>query len=135
MTDQPIPLDKLAKVYIKIRDRVQELTRVYEAEVEQLKEQQDQVKGAMKDQLLAMGATSSRTDAGTVILSQKTRYYAQDWDAMKNFIREHDALDLFEKRLAQKNVEQFLSDNPGVVPPGLQSQTEYDVAVRRPSAK
>jgi len=128
-------LDKLAKVYIKIRDRVQELTRVYEAEVEQLKEQQDQVKGAMKDQLLAMGATSSRTDAGTVILSQKTRYYAQDWDAMKNFIREHDALDLFEKRLAQKNVEQFLSDNPGVVPPGLQSQTEYDVAVRRPSAK
>jgi len=89
----------------------------------------------MKDQLLAMGATSSRTDSGTVILSQKTRYYAQDWDAMKDFIREHDALDLFEKRLAQKNVEQFLSDNPGVVPPGLQSQTEYDVSVRRAAAK
>ena len=135
MTEELIPLDKLAKVYIKIRDRVQELTRAYETEVEALKAQQDQVKHAMKDQLLAMGATSSRTDAGTVILSEKTRYYAQDWDAMKDFIREHDALDLFEKRLAQKNVEQFLSDNPGVVPPGLQSQTEYDVSVRRPSAK
>lgn len=135
MSDTPVPLDKLAKVYIKIRERVQEMTRAYEAEVEALKEQQDQIKHAMKDQLLAMGATSSRTDSGTVILSQKTRYYAQDWDAMKDFIREHDALDLFEKRLAQKNVEQFLSDNPGVVPPGLQSQTEYDVSVRRAAAK
>lgn len=135
MSDTPVPLDKLAKVYIKIRERVQEMTRAYESEVEALKEQQDQIKHAMKDQLLAMGATSSRTDSGTVILSQKTRYYAQDWDAMKDFIREHDALDLFEKRLAQKNVEQFLSDNPGVVPPGLQSQTEYDVSVRRAAAK
>lgn len=133
--DDNVPLDKLAKVYIRIRDVIQEKTRNFEAEIEALKEQQDAIKTEMKDRLLSLGMTSSKTAAGTIILSQKTRYYAQDWDAMKQFIREHDALDLFEKRLAQKNMEQFLTDNPGVVPPGLQTQTEYDVGVRRPTAK
>ena len=133
--DDNVPLDKLAKVYIRIRDVIQEKTRDFEAEIEALKEQQDAIKTEMKDRLLSLGMTSSKTAAGTIILSQKTRYYAQDWDAMKQFIREHDALDLFEKRLAQKNMEQFLTDNPGVVPPGLQTQTEYDVGVRRTTAK
>ena len=135
MSEVEIPLDKLAKVYIRIRDAVQEKTQAYETEVEKLKEQLDQVKNLMKDRLQAMGATSSKTPAGTIILSQKTRYYAQDWDAMKKFIRDHDALDLFEKRLAQTNMRQFLEENPGVVPPGLQAQTEIDVAVRKPTAK
>lgn len=133
--DDNVPLDKLAKVYIRIRDVIQEKTRNFEAEIEALKEQQDAIKTEMKDRLLSLGVTSSKTPAGTIILSQKTRYYAQDWDAMKQFIREHDAIDLFEKRLAQKNVEQFLTDNPGVVPPGLQTQTEYDIGVRKPTAK
>jgi hypothetical protein len=133
--DDNVPLDKLAKVYIRIRDVIQEKTRDFEAEIEALKEQQDAIKTEMKDRLLSLGMTSSKTAAGTIILSQKTRYYAQDWDAMKQFIREHDALDLFEKRLAQKNMEQFLTDNPGVVPPGLQTQTEYDIGVRKPTAK
>lgn len=133
--DDNVPLDKLAKVYIRIRDVIQEKTREFEAEIEALKEQQDAVKTEMKDRLLSLGMTSSKTAAGTIILSQKTRYYAQDWDAMKQFIREHDALDLFEKRLAQKNMEQFLNENPGVVPPGLQTQTEYDIGVRRVSGR
>lgn len=135
MSEETIPLDKLAKVYIKIRDSIQHETQEYETKVEALKAQLDQVKTVMKDQLLALGATSSKTAFGTVILSQKTRYYAQDWDAMKNFILEHQALDLFEKRLAQKNMEQFLTENPGVVPPGLQTQTEYDIGVRKPTAR
>jgi hypothetical protein len=135
MSEDEIPLDKLAKVYIRIRDAVQAKTKEFETEIEGLKEQMDQVKHLMKDRLLAQGATSSKTSSGTIILSQKTRYYAQDWDAMKQFIREHDALDLFEKRLAQTNMKQYLEQNPGVVPPGLQSQTEYDVAVRKPTAK
>ena len=130
----PVSLDKLTKVYLKIRDAIQQETKDYETKVEDLKSQLDQVKLVIKDQLLALGATSSKTPHGTVILSQKTRYYAQDWDAMKTFIRDHDALDLFEKRLAQKNMEQFLNENPGVVPPGLQTQTEYDVGVRKPTA-
>jgi hypothetical protein len=68
-----------------------------------------------------------------VILATKTRYYTQDWSSFKDFILEHDAVDLLEKRIAQSNMAQFLEQNPGLVPPGLNSDTEYDVTVRRPS--
>lgn len=134
MTDEvSVPMDKLAKVYRKMQTRIQELTAAYETEVEVLKAQQDQVKGALKDQMLALGLTSVRTDEGTVILSTKTRYSTTDWDEFKDFVKEHDALDLFEKRIAQTNMAQFLRENPALVPPGLNSNAEYSVSVRKPT--
>lgn len=132
-TTETIPLDKLARVYRKMRDRIQTLTREYETAVEELKAQQEEIKNAMKDQMLAIGSTSIKTPEGTVILSQKTRYYTDDWDSFKQFVVEHDALDLFEKRIHQGNMVTFLEDNPGVVPAGLNSMTQYDVSVRKPT--
>jgi len=130
-----VPLDKLAKIYRKMRDRVSELTREYDTEVEIIKAQQAEIVAAMKEQMQALGVTSVRTDQGTVVLSVKTRYSTSDWDSFKSFVVEHDALDLFEKRIAQTNMKQFLEENPGVVPPGLNSNAEYDISVRKPSAK
>ena len=84
-TDE-VPMDRLAKVYLKIRTKIQELERAHEAQLEELKQQRDVIALQMKDMMLALGSKSVKTDAGTVILSQKTRYYASDWDEMKKFI-------------------------------------------------
>jgi hypothetical protein len=135
MSEQTIPLDKLAKVYRKMRDQISELTKEYDTQVELLKAQQDEIKNAMKEQMQALGVTSVRTDQGTVVLSVKTRYSTADWDSFKKFVIEHEALDLFEKRIAQTNMKQFLDENPGIVPPGLNSNSEYDVSVRKPTSK
>jgi hypothetical protein len=126
-------MDKLARVYRKMQARIQELTTAYETEVETLKAQQDAVKTALKDQMLALGVKSVNTEEGMVILSTKTRYSTQDWDSFKLFVVENDALDLFEKRIAQTNMSTFLNENPGVVPPGLNSNSEYSISVRKPS--
>ena len=134
MTEETIvPMDRLAKVYVKIRDRISELTREYESQVETLKAQQGEVAATMKDQLRAMGSLSSKTAHGTVSLITKTRYYAMDKDAFKAFILEHGAIDLLEQRVAQKNMAEFLVANPGVVPPGLNTVSEIEIAVRRPT--
>jgi hypothetical protein len=132
---EPIPLDRLAKVYRKMRDKISELTKEYDTQVELLKAEQEEIKNAMKEQMQALGVTSVRTDQGTVVMSVKTRYSTADWDSFKKFVVEHDALDLFEKRIAQTNMKQFLDENPGTVPPGLNSNSEYDISVRKPSAK
>lgn len=132
MTDT-VPMDKLARVYIKIRNEVQKLTQEYEAKVEDLKAQQDEIAMAMKDQMLALGSTTLRTNAGTIMLGKKTRYYTEDWQSFKEFMVENDAIDLLEKRIAQTNMSKFLEENPGLVPPGLNSNTEYAVSVRKPS--
>ena len=128
-----VPMDKLARVYRKMQARIQELTAAYETEVEVLKAQQETVKNALKDQMLALGVKSVNTTEGTVILSTKVRYSTQDWDSFKEFMKENDAIDLLEKRIAQTNMANFLRDNPTLVPPGLNSNSEYSVSVRKPT--
>ncbi len=130
---ETIPLDRLAKIYRKIRSEIATLTQEYDTKVEALKAQQEELKNAMKDMMKTMGVTSVRTAQGTVVLSVKTRYNTQDWDSFKKFVVEHDAVDLLEKRIAQTNMSQFLEENPGLVPPGLNSHAEYDISVRKPT--
>jgi ribosomal protein L4 len=130
---ETIPLDRLAKIYRKIRSEIATLTQDYDTKVEALKAQQEELKNAMKDMMKTMGVTSVRTAQGTVVLSVKTRYNPQDWDSFKKFVVEHDAVDLLEKRIAQSNMSQFLEENPGLVPPGLNSHAEYDISVRKPT--
>lgn len=131
--ENTLPLNKLARIYLKIRTRMQELEKAHEVEVEKLKAARDEVANAMKDQLLASGSKSVRTDSGTVILTQKTRYYASDWEEMKKFILENEAVDLLEKRISQTNMAQYLEQNPDKLPPGLNSISEFDVSVRKPT--
>ena len=133
MSEEGVPMDRLAKVYIKIRDRIGELTKDYESQVEALKAQQDTVASTIKDQLRAMNTLSAKTEYGTVSLVTKTRYIAQDRDAMKTFILEHQAIDLLEMRIAQVNMGKFLADNPGVVPTGLNVLSSIEVSVRKPT--
>ena len=131
--EEAIPLDRLVKIYRKLRTRMTELTQEYDTQAEVLKGQQDEIKNAIKEQMKAMGVTSVRTTEGTAVMSVKTRYTTQDWDSFKKFMIEHEAIDLLEKRIAQLNMAQFLEENPGVVPPGLNSSSEYDISVRKPT--
>ena len=131
--EEAIPLDRLVKIYRKLRTRMTELTQEYDTQAEILKGQQDEIKNAIKEQMKAMGVTSVRTTEGTAVMSVKTRYTTQDWDSFKKFMIEHEAIDLLEKRIAQLNMAQFLEENPGVVPPGLNSSSEYDISVRKPT--
>jgi capsule polysaccharide export protein KpsE/RkpR len=128
-----VPLDKLAKVYRKMSAEVQKLTSEYDNAVAAIKAQQDTIKTAIKDEMLRLGVKSVRTDGGTISLSTKTRYSTDDWDAFKEFIKENDALELLEKRISQGNMATFLEDNPGKVPAGLNSFTEYSISVRKPT--
>ena len=133
MEEEAVPLDKLVKIYRKLRARMTQLTQEYDTQAEILTAQQDEIKNAIKEQMKAMGVTSIRTTEGTAVMSVKTRYTTQDWDSFKKFMIEHEAIDLVEKRIAQTNMKQFLEENPGVVPPGLNSASEYDISVRKPT--
>ena len=134
-TEEAVPLDKLTRVYMKMRAKMQEIEEEYEAKIDSLKEQQKEVKNAIKDLMLAQGSKSVRTDYGTVMLTEKTRFYTQDWDSFKTFVVEQDAVDLLERRIHQGNMAKFLEENPSLLPPGLNSDTEFDVSVRKPSTK
>lgn len=136
MTQEDIlPLDKMASAYIAIRSKIAELTKLYDAQVEELKQQQSEIASVMKDQLKQMNVRSVNTAGGTVILTEKVKYFPADWGAFKQFVKERDAFDLLEKRVAQGNMAKYLEDNPEDYPPGIQSETELSVTVRKPQSK
>ena len=126
-----ITTDKLAEIYIKIRDKRAELKEKYEAEDVDLKNQQDMLAERMLDVCREINADSIKTPAGTIIRKVDTRYWTTDWDSMYQFIVENDAYPLLEKRLHQTNLKQFLDENPNLLPAGLQADSKYTVVVRR----
>ena len=120
-----IPLDKLVKVHSKIKAQMEALDR----QLAELEEQRTEIRFAIKDQMRALGLSSVRTSSGTVSLMTTTRYNTQDWDSFKKFVLEHEVVDLLEKRIAQTNMAQFLEENPGLVPPGMNAITSFDIRV------
>lgn len=128
-----IPLDTLARVYLKIKAAREELTKKYDAENAALEQQSDEVKNAMKSQMQTMGVRSVNTPQGTIVMGEKRRFFTQDWDAFKKFVIDNDVVDLLEKRIAQGNMATFLENNPGAVPPGLNSLAEVTISVRKPT--
>jgi hypothetical protein len=123
--------DKLAKVYIKMRDALQQLEREHEERVANIKSQMELVENELMEICKATGADSIKTPHGTVIRSVKTRYWTSDWESMHEFIRQHDAYDLLERRVHQTNMKTWLEENPNFLPQGLNSESRYSVTVRR----
>ena len=130
VADRP-DLDQLTSIYLKIRDKRAENKREFENVDKDLEEQQKMLAEQMLDTCKEMNADSIRTPHGTIIRSVKSKYWTGDWDSMYNFIKEHDAFGLLEKRLHQTNMKDFLNENPDVMPMGLNVENEYTIVVRR----
>jgi hypothetical protein len=131
VTTSSLPLDKLAAIYIKIRDAKDKLTADYKQQYANLEEQMGVLETEMLETCKTMNADSIRTKAGTIIRSIKSRYWTNDWDSMYRFIKDNDAYGLLEKRLHQTHMKEFLSENPDLLPMGLNVESEYTVVVRR----
>lgn len=128
-------LAELTEVYIKIRDKRAENKRTFELEDKDLEEQQSLLGNGMLEVCKQFDADSIRTPHGTIIRSVKSRYWTNDWDSMYQFIKEQGAFGLLEKRLHQTNMKDFLSENPDLLPMGLNVESEYTVTVRRSKEK
>lgn len=128
---QSVPVDKLAGIYIKIRDARAKLKSDYEEKDTELQEQMDVIEEQLLEACKSIGADSIRTAAGTVIRSVKNRYWTNDWDSMYSFVREHDAFGLLERRIHQTNMKQFIEENPNLLPMGLNTDSRYSIVVRR----
>jgi len=126
-----VPLEKLTRVYIKMRDKKAELTKELDDKIAQVDEQMRTVKTAILDHMKEIGAESLRTEAGIVYRTVKTKYATSDWESMNKFILEHGVPELLTKSLNQTNMKAFLEENPDLLPPGLNANMEYSVTIKR----
>ena len=132
--DEPVAppsVEKLTRIYIKIRDAKANLAARFKDDDEALTEQLDIVKRELLAYCAAQGVESVRTAAGLFYRTTKTRYWTSDWESMHKFILENEVPEFLEKRLSQGVVKQFLEENPEAVPPGLNTDVEYVITVRK----
>jgi len=130
MADQP-SIDKLTRIYLKIRDKRSELSAEFKEADKKLEEQLNQVKAALLDHCKEHNVDSVRTSEGLFYRTVKTRYWTSDWESMHKFVLKHEIPEFFEKRLNQGVVKEFLEENPEAVPPGLNVDSEYVITVRK----
>lgn len=123
--------NKLVAAYIKLRDAKEALAKDYDAKINDIKEQMELIEGALLDVCKTTGQDGGKTSHGSFTRSVKTRYWTTDWGLMTKFIKQHDALELFEQRIHQSNMKSFLQENPNLLPDGLNVDSKYSVTVRR----
>ena len=126
-----VKADKLVKAYIKIRDKRKELAEQYEQQDGELKESLELIESELLEVCKQMGADGFKTEYGTVSRRVAKRYWTNDWHSFHKFMKEHGAMELLEKRIAQTNMSVFLEENPDLVPPGLNIDSRYAVTIRR----
>lgn len=123
----PVPAEKLVRVYLKMKAAKE----AHEVEVKKIDTQMAQVKAGLLNYLKEQGVESVRTGEGLFYRSIKKRYTTNNWEAMGKFVLEHQVPELYEKRLHQGNLQQFLEEHPDLLPPGLNVDSEYTITVRK----
>ena len=126
-----INVEKLVRVYIKIRDAHIELKRRFDEEDAVLLEQMDKVKAALLAYCKNNNVESVKTTEGLFYRTVSKKYWTSDWESLYAFINEHKVPELLEKRVAQGNMKQFLEENPDLLPPGMNVDAAYTLYVRR----
>jgi len=126
-----VPIDKIINTFVKIRDAKEVLYQKYKQESAELEEQMTVLKQKLLELSKETGATSFSTPNHVAYRKINNRYWTNDWGSFYQFLLEHEAMGLLEKRIQQTNMREFLESNPDVHPPGLNIDSEYDIIIKR----
>ena len=117
--------EKLAAIYVKIRDARRDLAK----KDEELKAQLDVVAEQLLEICKEQGAQTIRTSHGTISRRLNKHYWTNDWDSFFRFIKENEAFSLLQRRINNANMEQFLEENSNLHPPGLQADIGQTIVI------
>lgn len=127
-------MDKLVQAFNAVRDARTVRRRAWEKEDLALEEDQHTLKVIMLELLNSNGAKSIATPHGTAYRSEKVRPSAADWNVVYDWIiADPERFEVLEKRLKTTFIRQFMDENDGAIPPGVNVHREFEVSVRRPS--
>lgn len=124
--------EEIVDAYLNIREARQKLAQEFEDADNDLKKDMTHLEQMLLATCQDIGADSIKTKFGTVIRKVNQRFYCTDWENFRKFVLEHDAVDLFERRLHQGNFRQFVEEHEGEgLPPGVNIMREYGITVRK----
>lgn len=127
-------LDTIVQAHNAVKDARTAARRAWEAADLLLEEDQQKLKVFMLALLNQTGTKSMVTDHGTVYRREVMKPSAADWGAIWTWMKEHDAPDLVERRLKVGFLKEYMENNDGALPPGINAHRVFEVSVRRAGA-
>ncbi len=127
MTD----IQRMVKVYVKMRDTRTANKRAFEEADEILKAKMEKIEGQLHKFLLDNQIDSVNTPAGTVYRQEEITPTGSDWAAFYDWVKENDAFDALERRIKKTFVKEYMEQHDGGIPPGVSVYREYVVRIRR----
>lgn len=131
----PDKLDDCVDQYVKLRDAIAAADERHKTKTAPHREYLELLGGAMRDRLTEAGVDSAKTSAGTVYKTIKKSATVADGAVFRQFVVENSAFDLVDMRANAPAVAEYVGNNGGVAPPGLNYSTRVEVGVRRPTTK
>lgn len=110
--------DQLIEKYIKLRNRVAEIKDRHTEELRPFTTVMQQIENTLLQHLADTNLNAVKGDAGTAYQQVATSVTVADWAQTLSYVREHDAWDLLEARVAKQAaltmIEESQSPIPGV---------------------
>ena len=125
-------IDAVVATYVRLRTQKELLEAQTKDKVDDIKVKLMKLEAWIKEQMDLQGVKSFKTISGTAFLSTVDFAQVSDWDAVLEFIKQHDAFDMLEKRVSKLAVRGYI-DKLKAVPPGVNYGTKIEVNVRKPS--
>jgi hypothetical protein len=128
-------LEELVKIYLTIRSERERILHDYDAKDKELKAEMALIEQSLLAICNDTNAESIKTQNGTVIRRMSERFYCSDWSNFSDFVLQHQAVELLERRIHQGNFKEFMQEhaNEGL-PPGVNVMKEMGITVRKPTS-
>jgi hypothetical protein len=126
-----MPLEKLVKLTLHIRNQKALLKRAVDVKEANLDAIVDACENTMLAEAHRQGVKGFKTTAGTTYTSSSLKVSIADAEAFYGFVLAQGDLDFFERRVASLHVQEYMAENKGVLPPGLNVFTQLHMRVRK----
>lgn len=125
-----VNVDTVIKGYVALRDKRAILRKEYKESDAVLEEKMDKCKAFILNNMNMTGADQLGSSNGTAYRKLKFKASAEDWHVAWGWMAENNRLDMMQKRLSLKALEEYYEET-GEYPPAVNVSSEYDVIVRR----
>lgn len=123
-------MDFLAEKYRALRDKKDEIKAAQALVLKPFTDAMDQIEGMMQAQLNALGASSAKTSAGTVIQSVRRSITVADPEEFRQWAESSGHTGFYENRVSKEAIEEYVKKG-NQLPPGLKTSSVTTIQVRK----
>lgn len=130
MADQVDP-NAVVQHMLALREKISQVRKEAKEQEAKLQQQYDKGEAWLLNHLNETGHKSFKVEAGTVFKKTNMRYGLGDWTGFAEWVKKTGNVDLLQHRVSSTNMDQFVKENEGELPPGVKVDPVVSLNIRK----